>query len=186
MFSQDDTSCTLLHIVNGDLTDVARATIHQPKSLTYHCRPIIPATFRVSLARVLPGHENLDPPHQPFGAESQMVLGQCKTWMMLWPKNHIRLEMGTPGTTPAPVPQTQSRPEAGGPSSVVPAHAIPAAQGTEQFPEFADLSPLDHHRNVDTHMADLPEKDQAAPRARSLYSIPKIRPQLTTPRILRI
>jgi hypothetical protein len=84
-----------------------------------------------------------------------MVLEQCKLWMMLWPNNQICLEMGTP--------QTQSRPAAGGPSSVVRAHVVSRAQGNDQFPKFADLSPLNHHHNVDTCMVDLPEKDQAAP-----------------------
>lgn len=56
--------------------------------------------FRVSVARVMPGHESLPPPLRTGGEddESPAMLGQCKNWPMLWPKNLIRVD--APGSTP--------------------------------------------------------------------------------------
>ena len=88
--------------MNGELKDVARANIIQLKCLVFHNRPMPAGVYRVSLARVLPGCDNVDPPIQPEGADSQMVLGECIPWPMLWPKSQIRLGAGgsTPQTTP--------------------------------------------------------------------------------------
>jgi hypothetical protein len=50
-----------------------------------------PDVFKVSIARVLLGYEDFDPPFQPQKADSQMVLRQRKNWTLLWPKRQIRL-----------------------------------------------------------------------------------------------
>ena len=66
MFSQDDdVPCTLLLRVNGELKDVAKASIVTPLNRILHTVTMPDGVFRVALARVLPGCANLDPPAQP-------------------------------------------------------------------------------------------------------------------------
>ena len=59
--------------------------------------------FRVSLSSVKSGHEDLPPPVQHVGADDETPprIGSCKGWVLLWPKNLIRLEPAesTPITT---------------------------------------------------------------------------------------
>jgi hypothetical protein len=90
--------------VNGELKDVAKGKIVNPKSQTVHTRPLDPALFKILLTRVLPGYEELDPPVQPQGAKEQMSLGGCLPCPMVWPKSQIHLG-GVGGTTPTSAPQ---------------------------------------------------------------------------------
>jgi hypothetical protein len=63
-----------------------------------------PNAYRISIVRVLPGYEEVDPPMQPAGAESEVDLGGSLGYMMLWPKEMIRLDHpGTASNSELPV-----------------------------------------------------------------------------------
>ena len=47
--------------------------------------------MKVNVSEVLPEFHDIDPPTQPPGAEKHMKLGECRKWMMEWPKTQIRL-----------------------------------------------------------------------------------------------
>ena len=55
------TPCTILYTISGQKVDVGKATIMKPKEQLFHSRPIAPDVFRVFVASVKPGHENLAP-----------------------------------------------------------------------------------------------------------------------------
>ena len=57
------------------------------------------AVMRVSLGRVLPGCEDMDPPIQPMGAEDHKTLEGCHGWALTWPKTQIRLGGRSTGAT---------------------------------------------------------------------------------------
>ena len=110
MFSQGaaNVPCTLLHFVEGELIDVAKAKIVEPGNRLFHGNPMPPTVYRVQLVRVLRGCDDLLPPHRPHGADEDdvMTLSACLNWSMLWPKSQIHLGAGdtTPQTTPPVVP----------------------------------------------------------------------------------
>ena len=115
MFSQaNEVGCTFLLEVNNELQDVAKGSIIQPRSCVFHNLPIPPNMFRIALARVLPGCEYMDPPHQPAEADSELKLGECLAWPLLWPKTLIRLDPAfiTPQTTTPPVGSAPSHDKA--------------------------------------------------------------------------
>ena len=58
----DETPCTILYTIGDQKVDVGMATIMEPKEPLFHSRPIPPNVFKVSMASVKPGHENLVPP----------------------------------------------------------------------------------------------------------------------------
>ena len=64
MFSQGDANvpCTLLHFVDGELIDVAKAKIVEPANRVYHGNPMPHIVYRVQLVRVLPGCDDVLPP----------------------------------------------------------------------------------------------------------------------------
>ena len=96
MFSQaDETPCTLLLRVNGELKDVARGKIVTPLLRVMHNTPMPEDVFRVTLTRVFPGCGALDPPSQPAQADSELNLEQCVVWPLTWPKALIRLDIVT-------------------------------------------------------------------------------------------
>src|SRR3989337_852498 len=110
MFSQGaaDVPCTLLHFVDGELIDVAKARIIQPGNRVFHGNPMPPTVYRVQLVRVLRGCDDLLPPYRPPGADEDDVMthSACLSGPLLWPKSQIRLGAGdtTPQTTPPVVP----------------------------------------------------------------------------------
>ena len=57
----DETPCTILYTIGDQKVDVGKATIMEPKEPLFHSRPIPPDVFKVSMASVKPGHENLAP-----------------------------------------------------------------------------------------------------------------------------
>ena len=57
----DVTPCTILYNIGDQKVDVGKATIMKPKEPLFHGRPIPPDIFKVSVASVKSGHENL--PH---------------------------------------------------------------------------------------------------------------------------
>ena len=66
MFLQaDETRCTLLLGVNGELKDVAKGKIVTPLNHIFHGRPMADDVFRVAISRALPGCAGLYPPFQP-------------------------------------------------------------------------------------------------------------------------
>ena len=86
--------------MNGELKDVARATIVAPKNRMHHNTPIPDGFFKVSMIRVFAGCDEVDPPVQPVGAEDHLLLRECIPWPMMWPKTQIRISPDTPHTTP--------------------------------------------------------------------------------------
>ena len=58
----DETPCTILYTIGDQKVDVGKATIMELKEPLFHSRPIPPNIFKVSVASVKPGHENLAPP----------------------------------------------------------------------------------------------------------------------------
>ncbi|KAI4972757.1 hypothetical protein ZWY2020_003682 [Hordeum vulgare] len=128
--------CTLLHFVDGELIDVAKAKIVELGNRVFHGNPMPPTVYRVQLVRVLRGCDELLPPYRPVGADEDdvMTLSACLNWSMLWPKSQIRLGAGdtTPQTTPPVVP--------------APSHGKTIAT----LPPSADL---------DMHMAQDPDDD---------------------------
>ena len=103
-----DVPCTLLHFVDGELIDVAKARIVQPGNRLFHGNPMPPNVYRVQLVWVLRGCADSLPPFRPPGADEDdvMTLSACLSWPLLWPKSQIRLGAGdtTPQTTPPVVP----------------------------------------------------------------------------------
>ena len=78
MFSQaNKVRCTFLFEVDNELKDVTNASIVQPLQRKFHCMDMRPDVFRVVLAWVFPGCEELDPPYQLPGADSELKLGEC-------------------------------------------------------------------------------------------------------------
>src|SRR5664279_1983610 len=103
MCSQEDTACTLLAVVNGELKDVAKGMIVQPKVRQLHNMPIADNLHKITMVRVLSGYGDVFPPYPPRPAdEPNMPLKECKGYVMLWPKANIRLSI-TPQNTP-PIP----------------------------------------------------------------------------------
>ena len=81
MFSQGaaDVPCTLLHFVDGELIDVAKARIVQPGSRVFHGNPMPPTVYRVEVVWVLPGCDDLLPLFRLAGADEDdvMTLSTC-------------------------------------------------------------------------------------------------------------
>ncbi|KAK1631515.1 hypothetical protein QYE76_005830 [Lolium multiflorum] len=87
-----DTPCVLLHCApGGELKDVATGMIIQPKSTTLHTVAMDANVLKVTLGRVLPGCEDMDPPIQPEGADEHLTLENFHGYTMVWPKTQIRL-----------------------------------------------------------------------------------------------
>ena len=96
----DETLCTILYTIGDQKVDVGKATIMKPKEPLFHSRPIPLNVFKVSVASVKPGHENL-PPLILVGDDdvTPRRLGDCcNGWVLLWPKSLLRLEAA--GSTP--------------------------------------------------------------------------------------
>ena len=96
----DVTPCTILYTINGENVDVGKAMVMQPKEQLFHNRLIHPDVFKVSMASVESVHENLSLPVALGGDDDETPwwLGDCKRWVLLWPKSLLRLEV--PGSTP--------------------------------------------------------------------------------------
>lgn len=58
----DVTPCTIWYTISDQKVDVGKATIMKLKEPLFHSRPIPPDIFKVFVASVKPGHENLAPP----------------------------------------------------------------------------------------------------------------------------
>ena len=96
----DETPCTIFYTIGEQKVDVGKATIMEPKEPLFHSRPVPPNVFKVSVASVKPGHENL-PPLILVGDDNETPwrLGDCcNGWVLLWPKSLLCLEAA--GSTP--------------------------------------------------------------------------------------
>ena len=102
----DETPCTILYTISDQKVDVGKATIMEPKEPLFHSRTIPPEVFKVSVASVKPGHENLAPlVLVRDDDETPRQLGDCcNGWVLLWPKSLLRLKASesTPTTTHPP------------------------------------------------------------------------------------
>ena len=123
-----ETPCTILYLIKGQKVDVGKGMIMDPSQRTFHNQPIPAGHFRVSLSSVKSGHEDLPPPVQHVGADDETPprIGSCKGWVLLWPKNLIRLEPAesTPITT-----HQQACAETTTPPTQLPAPVVPGESG---------------------------------------------------------
>ena len=72
--------------------EVATGTVVQPKSRELHNVQMDKNVMRVKLSNVVPKFRDVLPPFQPPGSDvDNLVLGDCTSWLMKWPKNQIRL-----------------------------------------------------------------------------------------------
>src|SRR3954462_7329744 len=65
--SQENTPCILLQVVDGELKDVAKGKILQPKNRMMHNRPMAPGVHMFQISLVILGYERGEPPIQPPG-----------------------------------------------------------------------------------------------------------------------
>ena len=123
-----ETPCTILYLIKGQKVDVGKGMIMDPLQPMFHNQPIPAGHFRVSLSSVKSGHEDLPPPVQYVGADDETPprIGSCKGWVLLWPKNLIRLEPAesTPITT-----HQQACAETTTPPTQLPALVVPGESG---------------------------------------------------------
>ena len=75
----------------------ALAKIIQPSTHDMHHTRMSEAVMKVNVMEVLPEFRDIDPPTQPPGAEKHLKLGECRQWMLEWPKTQIRLGDALPG-----------------------------------------------------------------------------------------
>ena len=122
-----ETPCTILYLIKGQKVDVRKGMIMDPLQPTFHNQPIPAGQFRVSLSSVKLGHEDLPPPVQHVADdETPPRIGSCKGWVLLWPKNLLRLEPAesTPITT-----HQQACAETTTPPTQLPAPVVPGESG---------------------------------------------------------
>ena len=146
----DETPCTILYTIGDQKVDVGKATIMKPKEPLFHSRPIPPNVFKVSVASVKPGHENL-PPLILVGDDDETPrrLGDCcNGWVLLWPKSLLRLEAA--GSTP-----TSTQPQQGMNINTPPTQLASgvglgdSGRGKEEAPLVADDVAMDEDEDDD-------------------------------------
>ena len=77
--------------------------IMKPKDRMFHNREMPDGVFKVNVASVLAGFEDLPPPVPVNDDETPKMIGACKNWFFPWPKSLLRLE--APSITPTPPSQ---------------------------------------------------------------------------------
>jgi hypothetical protein len=111
-------------MINGQKVDVGKAVITKPLELMFQGQPIPGGHFKVTLSSVKSGQEDLPPPVWLGGEDDETPprLGNCKGWMLLWPKNLLRLEAAesTPITTHQQTGMNTTTPPTQLPAPVVP------------------------------------------------------------------
>ena len=146
----DITLCTVLYTIGDQKVDVGKATIMKPKEPLFHSRPIPPTIFKVSVASVKPGHENLPPPILAGDDdETPRLLGDYSNgWVMLWPKSMLCLE--AVGSTP-----TSTQPQQGMNINTPPTQLASgvglgdSGRGKEEAPLVADDVAMDEDEDDD-------------------------------------
>jgi hypothetical protein len=68
--------------MDSELKDVAKGTIIQPDSTIMHHKEMVSEVFKVQLARLLPGCEDMDPSTQPQGTDEHKTLAGCFSWVL--------------------------------------------------------------------------------------------------------
>ncbi|KAK1680532.1 hypothetical protein QYE76_041380 [Lolium multiflorum] len=76
------------HVLMTQILPVAMRGI---MDTTLHTVAMDANVLKVTLGRVLPGCEDMDPPIQPEGADEHLTLENCHGYTMVWPKTQIRL-----------------------------------------------------------------------------------------------
>ena len=147
----DVTPCTILYTIGDQKVDVGKAMIMKPKEPLFHGWPTPPDVFKVSVASVKPGHENL-PPLILVGddGETPRRLGDCCNagWVLLWPKSLLRLE--AVGSTP-----TSTQPQQGMNINTPPTQLASgvglgdSGRGKEEAPLVADDVAMDEDEDDD-------------------------------------
>ena len=146
----DETPCTILYTIGEQKVDVGKGTIMEPKEPLFHSRSIPPNVFKVSVASVKPGHENL-PPLILVGDDDETPrrLGDCcNGWVLLGPKSLLRLEAA--GSTP-----TSTQPQQGMNINTPPTQLASgvglgdSGRGKEEAPLVADDVAMDEDEDDD-------------------------------------
>ena len=97
-----------------------------------------PGVFKVFVASVKVGHENLAP-SVPLGGDDDETppwLGDCKSWVLLWPKNLLRLEAS--GRAPTTKPRQGMKITTPPTQLVVPVVPADSGRREEEAPLVAD------------------------------------------------
>jgi hypothetical protein len=117
----------------------------KPLDRVFHYRPMPNGAFRVSLARVEPGYEDLAPPLGTGGEDdkSPALLGNCKNWSMLWPKNLLRVEAVGSTPTATPMQGMTTPPTSLLPSSVLLGEGGRSEEGGPTVPVADHVTPMD-------------------------------------------
>jgi len=98
----DETPCTLLLNIGGQVVDVAKAVLMNPLDRELHHVRMPDTVFKVTLSRLVSNEYSKLPLPVPSGGEEQPTdLGGSKGWMIMWPKVLIRVEPA--GATPTQV-----------------------------------------------------------------------------------
>ena len=162
MLSQaSEVKCTFLLKVDNELKDVANGSIVNPLNRMLHTVEMGPGEFRVTVARVFPGYEDLDPPHQPPGADSELKLGQCLNWPVKWPKALIHLDPVVRSQAITPVEGTAPSQAAAAPAvsaddRAEPCRVEPSSSAFVSDDCLEDLDFLARDGGFAVHSSDMP------------------------------
>ena len=131
---------------------MGKATIVKPKDRMFHNREMPDGVFKVNVASVLAGFEDLPPPVPVDDDETPKMIGACKSWFLPWPKSLLRLE--APSITPMPPSQEGMNTT---PPTKLPAPVVAGDSGRrEGEPPLVpdDVAPVVKEANVDDDMED--------------------------------
>ena len=126
--------------------------IVKPKDRMFHNREMPDGVFKVNVASVLAGFEDLPPPVPVDDDETPKMIGACKSWFLPWPKSLLRLE--APSITPTPPSQEGMNTT---PPTTLPAPVVASDSGRrEGEPPLVpdDVAPVVKEANVDDDMED--------------------------------
>ena len=131
---------------------MGKATIVKPKDRMFHNREMPDGVFKVNVASVLAGFEDLPPPVPVDDDETPKMIGACKSWFLPWPKSLLRLE--APSITPTPPSQEGMNTT---PPTTLPAPVVASDSGRREgepplLPD--DVAPVVEEANVDDDMED--------------------------------
>src|SRR4051812_30205576 len=90
----NDTPCNLLLNINGQVVDVAKASLMNPLYRVFHHAPMPDNVFKVMVYHLLSNeYSKLPLPIPSTGEVRPEDLGGSKGWVILWPKVLIRAEL---------------------------------------------------------------------------------------------
>ena len=132
---------------------MGKATIVKPKDRMFHNRDMPDGVFKVNVASVFLGFEDLPPPVPVDDDETSKMIGACKSWFFTWPKSLLCLEapsitpmppsqegMNTtpPTKLPAPVVADDGSVRREGKPPLVPDHVAPAVEEAKVYDDTED------------------------------------------------